>query len=44
MKKVLLLVAFVAAITLSSCTSYTCPTYGLENTPVAPAELAEENI
>lgn len=45
MKKILLLIAFVATATVfSSCTSYTCPTYSLENNQEIPAELAQENL
>ncbi len=45
MKKALLLIAFVAtAMAFSSCTSYTCPTYSLENTQGAPTELVQENL
>lgn len=45
MKKLVILIAFVASVSLlGSCTSYTCPTYSLENTQEAPAELAEENL
>jgi hypothetical protein len=44
MKKLLLLIAFVATVGFTSCTSYTCPTYSLENTQEIPAELAQENL
>jgi len=45
MKKALLLIAFVVVATVfSSCTSYTCPTYSLENSQEAPSGLAEENL
>lgn len=46
MKKLLLLIALVATamIFFSSCTSYTCPTYSLENTQDVPTELAQENL
>ncbi len=45
MKKTILLIAFVATtMVLGSCTSFTCPTYSLENTQEIPAVLAEENL
>ncbi|VAW26686.1 hypothetical protein MNBD_BACTEROID06-1656 [hydrothermal vent metagenome] len=45
MKKLVILIAFVAtASVFGSCTSYTCPTYSLENTQETPTELAQENL
>ena len=45
MKKLVILIVFVASVSfLGSCTSYTCPTYSLENTQEAPTELAQEKL
>ncbi len=45
MKKLVILLAFIATAALfESCTSYTCPTYSLENGQDKPEELAQENL
>ena len=45
MKKIVLLVAFVAsAVAFGSCTTYTCPTYSLENVQQAPVQLDQQNL
>jgi len=45
MKKLVTLIAIIATAGMfASCTSYTCPTYSLENTQEAPTELAQENL
>jgi len=45
MKKLVILISFVAtAAIFGSCTSYTCPTYSLENGQEVPTELAQENL
>lgn len=44
MKKILLLLAFVATVSITSCTSYTCPTYSLENTQELPTQLVQQDL
>ncbi len=45
MKKLVTLIAIIATASIfGSCTSYTCPTYSLENGQETPTELAQENL
>ena len=45
MKKLVLLIVFVSTVAIvGSCTTYTCPTYSLENTQQAPTQLEQVNI